>query len=295
MQFSSSFGQVYTTENQQVNLLKVEHQHATATISLLGGQLLSWQPKGQPTGVLWLSNTAQFVEGKAIRGGVPICWPWFGLRDNAPSHGIVRQNYWQLANVNMTAEMAEITLVFQCDKTQPYYPFDVKLTQVIQIGLSLNQQLVIENQANKSVDFSGALHTYFAVSDAQHITVKGISQLPFFDKLATQPQLQAPDNNMVTQGPIDRIYYLSDKPIQPTIKATAEIIDPQWQRRLVINQQGGGQWVVWNPGQAAQKIDDIHPKGEQQFICVEVANTNNVTVAPNSSWIMQQQVSVLPL
>jgi len=135
----NEFGQV-----QQVNItsdidsLVIEHQSCQGKISLYGGQVLSWQPKGQKE-VFWLSEQATFEPGKAIRGGIPLCWPWFGahsedVNNKAGNHGFARREFWQVSDILIDKSQVEITLTFQGENRHDLWPNACKLTQVLSFG-----------------------------------------------------------------------------------------------------------------------------------------------------------------
>ena len=285
----NEFGQV-----QQLNLtsefasLTIEHQCCQAKVSLYGGQVLSWKPKGQRD-VFWLSDKATFEQGKAIRGGIPLCWPWFGahpkdINNNAGNHGFAREQLWQVSDITVSEEGVEISLVFQGDNMRAIWPNACKLMQVLSFGETFTQSLTMSNLSDEDAYYTGALHSYFRVSAPENISVDGLNDAPFDDKLTGQSYSPTPLVNGV--GPVDRIYH-SNKVMQ--------ITDSKWQRTIEVNASNTQQWVFWNPGEnVANSMADIHARGEQEFVCLEAANTNMQLLASGKSLTISQVITVTP-
>jgi glucose-6-phosphate 1-epimerase len=284
MQYNNEFGNVsqyFLDEQQLVPALKISHKKCHASISLLGGQLLSWQPENQQP-VLWLSKTAEFSPNKAIRGGVPICWPWFGPYKSASNHGFARQNMWDLSNVVINSEYVEVILNFSGSNLHPLWPHAFSLTQTLIFAETLSQQLTITNLSEQTVEYTGALHSYFRVSSPQNISIDNLADADFYDKLSDSHKAAEPVVPCV--GPVDRVYESAKK---------MEIIDSAWQRIISVESSNCQQWVLWNPGfEESKKIADIHPEGAQEYICLEAANTHWQKIAMHSSVTMAQKISI---
>lgn len=147
-------------------MAEVDTPLTTATVSLYGGHIVSWRPKQHVEPVLWLSKLAQFRQGKAIRGGVPICWPWFGAhlsQSSLPSHGYARISNWELTCLQtLTNGAIELTLLLvKSDSSEVSWNTDVQLTLKLTIGEILQIDLTTLNQSDQSVTFTEGLHTYF--------------------------------------------------------------------------------------------------------------------------------------
>jgi len=285
---SNDFGQIHQEDlANDFSILTIEHEQCQAKLSLYGGQVLSWQPNGH-NDIFWLSKSAIFEQGKAIRGGVPLCWPWFGSHpddsDNrAENHGFARGNIWKVEQLNITEENVEVILVFQGQKMHNLWPYAFKLKQVLSFGKSFSQSLTMSNLSEDDAYVSAALHSYFAVSSPESISLDTLSDAAFDDKLTGQScQAQHLVNGV---GPIDRVYH-SNK--------TINIIDKNWQRTVKVKANNTKQWVFWNPGvELANSMADIHKHGEQEFVCLEAANTQPQLLASGESYTMSQQVNVL--
>ncbi len=283
----NEFGQVHQVElSQHLSALVIEHPKVKAKISLYGGQVLSWQPCGEKE-VFWLSKDSAFEEGKAIRGGVPLCWPWFGAhpkdkKNKAGNHGFARGQLWQLDNIYISEQGVEVCLSWQGENMSDLWPLACQLKQVLFFGHSFKQVLQMENLSTEDAYYTGALHSYFSVSSPENISISALEQSSFDDKLTgqlCQPQLL---KNGV--GPVDRIYHTNN---------AMNIVDSQWQRTIELKAVNTKQWVFWNPGvELANNMADIHQNGEQEFVCLEAANTQMQLLAAGENITIEQEISV---
>jgi len=269
---TNKFGEIKSiTLSDHMPGIEIKHQQCSAKISLYGGQVLAWQPKNQKP-VFWLSDTAQYQQGKAIRGGIPLCWPWFGAYNSegkqAGNHGFARVNNWKLDKAEISEEGVIITLSLQdddhhCLSENNVWPYAFKLTQTLFFGQHFKQTLNIKNNTNQLVNYSVALHSYFRVSSPKNISIPALITAKFDDKITSEHFLSS--KNVQCDGPVDRVYHSSD---------VMQIIDPQWQRTINIQTENSQQWVLWNPGkQGAEQMSDIHHGGEKEYLCLEAANT----------------------
>lgn len=286
---ANEFGRVERIElNDGLQGLRFFHQQGEGLISLYGGQVLTWQPKEQQP-VFWLSRDSQYSVGNAIRGGVPLCWPWFGGEvklangdtSTAHNHGFARQSQWQIADIKLTSASVKIVLSLSGSNLSCYWPSSFKLSQSLVFGQSFQQKLTIKNLSNQAVNYTGALHSYFCVSDPKHIEIPALNTINFDDKYRAINN----QNSILSHcaGPIDRIYHSH---------ANMTIFDRHWQREIEVLSQGCQQWVLWNPGKVAEKMVDVHGGGQNEFICLEAANTDWQTIASQDSVCMSQTIKV---
>lgn len=275
---------VRTGQFQGLDAWLVETPQATAAISVFGGQLLSFVPKGQHE-VMWLSPTRAALP-TPIRGGSPVCWPYFGRQgqgSDVPSHGFVRTLPWELRGARRLDDGAiELTLA-----PPPLQNLGLRLHMVVVVGTQLRQQLVTENTGSTPATFTQALHNYFRVGDASRVDVDGVDSLSYLDKYENyaQPRLQQGPWNLRDPrdpGRSDRIY----------TQAGGHYVlrDPVLKRRIELRTEGSRSLVAWNPGAAAAaKMADVG-EGWRDYVCLEAANAGPdvVTVAPGGRHVLLQ-------
>ncbi len=273
--------------------LIIKHDVCQASVSLYGGQVINYQPSGHKP-VLWLSESSSYQKGKAIRGGIPLCWPWFGKNDKqsveeaktkpAGNHGFARQATWQIEDISADEDALTLVLVFQGVNRHLLWPNTFQLKQTLVFGTSLIQTLAMTNLSNVDAQYTGALHSYFSVSNPKNVTVPVLEQIKFDDKLtATSNNVQALKD---CRGPIDRIYYSGGR---------ATLVDKGWRRKIEIS-TNCAQWVLWNPGEElANTMADIHNNGEREYICLEAANTQWQSLSSGQTVTMNQKIKILPL
>ncbi len=252
--------------------------HATATISLHGAHVTAFQPHGQDP-VLWLSDYCCWEAGKAIRGGIPVCWPWFAAHpadSGKPAHGFVRTAMWKVMATEALANGAtQITFGFtESEATLALWPYAFRLEMVVTVGAVLQVELVAHNTGNKEFICGGALHSYFRVNDVTEIAVRGLEGCTYIDSLdLSHRKLQ--EEPVTISSETDRIY------VDTTADCTID--DPGMGRRIRIVRKGSRSVVVWNPWKdKAARMEDF---GDQEYlgmICVETANAaDDVVMVPS--------------
>lgn len=264
----------------------IGHRDFTATVSLYGGQLLTWRPSDQAP-VLWISELATLEPGKAIRGGVPIIFPWFGAHptdSSKPSHGVARNRLWRVVQVSNLAG-GEIVIQMSLtddEETRPIWAHRFRLDVVYVIGRTLTATLTAFNIDDKPFTMGGALHTYFAVGSTPVVSVDGLEGAEYDDKVIGGLHIQK--YPVQFEEEVDRVYFSAE----PTI-----IYDPTLQRQIHINKRNSDTTVVWNPGVTAKKAD-LSADAWSQFICVEAAKHGDdvVTLAPGEHFAFSQTIRV---
>jgi glucose-6-phosphate 1-epimerase len=266
-------------------LLRTPLMHAA--LSLHGGQLLSFVPKGFDD-LLWLSPVSRRAPD-AIRGGVPVCWPYFGRQGqpaDAPQHGFARNLAWTLVGASRAAD-GETTLELSLPARAET---PLRLSQVLRIGRDLTQSVTTRNTGDVPVAFTQALHTYFRVGDAQRVQVEGLDQLAYADKYDNREHLQAGAwdlHNPRDPGRSDRIYHRAG--------GRYTLHDPVLERRIELATSGSRSLVVWNPGeQGIAAIGDAPADGWRHFVCLEAANAGEdlIELAPGEDHTLQQTLGV---
>ncbi len=276
--------------------LQLSTRYGTAIVALHGAQVLSWIPTGQRD-VFWLSPTSRPAPA-AIRGGIPICWPWFGKQGmpiGAMQHGPVRNRPWEVVSVQAdSADGIGLTLA-PCRATAPEDPLalfavDLPLTLHIELGENLVQTLETRNQRTQPFALTQALHSYFAVHDADQVQVTELAGVHYDDKLSSATH-QAHRGPFALDHACDRVY--QHPTAAPTHHYTLE--DRTWQRRIHVTTQGSQSLVVWNPGQEqARTMADVPDAAWRDFLCLEAANAGAdvVTLAPGAQHRLSQTLAV---
>ena len=239
-----------TTENG-LQYLNIHHPKAQAKISLFGAHLIEFIPAQQDP-LIWLSDTAVFDGKRAIRGGVPICWPWFGPAEDTtlPAHGFARNSLWQLANVQADKDSCTIQLsLSDTDQTRAIWPFKFQLTAEFIIAETLTINLITHNTDNREMPYGGALHSYLPISDTSAISIHGV----------TEKELRIAEE-------VDQVFDVFAEHI--TIK------DRQAHRDIQVTNTGNNAVVVWNPWQErAKAFTDMPDDGYKTMLCIESAIT----------------------
>lgn len=244
-------------------------------ISLYGGQVLSYRVLGFQD-ALWLSPLAEFEDGKAIRGGIPVCWPWFGkapegMPAGTPSHGFARRSLWRVIESEVAARETLLKLeLTEEDATDPAWPYAYRLTLTITLSDCLTLELQTRNLSSETVVYSEALHTYLRVGDARKIQLLGITDEPLtFTDTETH----------------DHVY--------PKTDLVALVSDPEMERLLALTADDSSAVVVWHPALDAG-LNDVSLGGPRHFLCVEPANPyhtdGQITLKPGEAHVMTMRL-----
>jgi glucose-6-phosphate 1-epimerase len=258
---------------------KIENAQGTASLCLQGAHLMSWQPKSQSVPVVWLSRDAKLAAGKSIRGGAPVCWPWFGAHSTEagfPGHGFARTVPWcviESATEPDGATRLTLRLVAN-DKTRVQWPHDCNVDLTVIASETLRMEMSTENTGSTDFVIGEALHTYFQIGDIGAVRVSGLEGCEYWDKVGGS-SLRVQDGAISFPAETDRVY----------INTAAECVihDDQLKRRIHVAKSGSLSTVVWTPwAEKAGKMGDMgQPDGWREMLCVESANAidNLVKVA----------------
>lgn len=271
-QLNSKFGikdqVVFKAGAGGLTMVEVSNAKASATIALQGAHLLTWAPKGQQP-VIWLSTAAKFAPGKSVRGGIPICWPWFGAHESEasyPAHGYARTVEWDVVSTEALANGAT-RLLFRFvgnEETAKMWPHATPCDYQITVGTALELELITRNQESTPVTIGQALHTYFAISDIREVDVDGLNGCPYLDKVDGLKRKQQ-SGTVTFTGETDRIY----------LDSTADCIieDSTMERRICISKRNSASTIVWNPwNEKAGQMGDLGERSYLGMVCVESAN-----------------------
>lgn len=259
-------------------LAKIGNAHAVATVYLQGAHLTEWTPHGQAP-VLWLSPNALLAEGKAIRGGVPVCWPWFGAHPGSPglpAHGVARTSVWEVAGSG-GLEDGSTWLALRLPQADPSLwshstPVEIRLT----VGKTLGIELSTRNAGMETVDISQALHAYFQVGDVRQARILGLDGCAYVDKTDGNRR-KTQTGPLAIAAEVDRIYLDSS--------ADCLIEDPVLKRRVRIQKTGSASTIVWNPwAEKSAQLADLGPDVYLSMVCVESANADEdkVSLSPGA-------------
>ena len=270
--------------------IEISNAFARARISLQGAHILSWKPHNEDE-VIWLSEDAVFAREKSVRGGIPICWPWFGAADDnhdsniaLPAHGFARTVFWQVVDT-AALESGETQITFKLDtstlsiNTEELWPTPTTVIYRVVIGKHLSLELTTTNNSHETFSLGQALHTYFSVADVRETEIYGLSGKTYLDKTDEFKRKQQ-TGKLVFSGEVDRVY----------LDTADDVIINDKKRTLIIKKQGSESTVVWNPWQAvADKMGDLGKDGYLKMLCVESANAAEdvVTIEPGGSHTLQ--------
>ncbi|UCB55792.1 MAG: D-hexose-6-phosphate mutarotase [Thiotrichales bacterium] len=255
--------------------IEINNARAHATISTYSGQVLSYRPKTQNDDLLFVSEKAYYEDGKAIKGGIPVCWPWFGADPDdlgRPAHGFVRNRQWEVISSESLADgSTRVVLgIADSDGTREIWPHPFRLGIEITVGDSLKIALVTHNTAAENITISQALHTYFYVGDIGKVEVSGLDGLEYLDKVDNLAE-KTQSGPVVIDSEVDRIY--------TGVSGELVIDDASLGRRIRIASSGCSTAVVWNPWkEVAASMGDLEDDDYRKMICVESANAGPETV-----------------
>jgi glucose-6-phosphate 1-epimerase len=274
--------------------LQVRTPLAEATVYLYGGHVTHFRPAGERP-LLFVSSQSAYETGKPIRGGVPVCFPWFGGKADdaaAPLHGVARLQMWELDGVREEADgMVEITLSLRADETsRQWFKGEFHLRHRVRIGRELSMSLITRNAGKEAFEIQEALHSYFLVGDVTKVSVTGLEATGWLDKVQGMKSCPASHAPISISAETDRTYTGTD--------ATTAIVDPSLGRRITIAKSGSRTTVVWNPWIAkSAALPDFGDNEWAGMLCVETANAlgDAVTVAPGAEHTMTAHISVARL
>lgn len=275
--------------------VQITNELATAEVYLQGGHITAFQPRGSEP-VLWMSPLAQFQRGKAIRGGVPVIWPWFGphaIDRHKPQHGFARTTEWRVSATKALPD-GSTQLQLQINDTlatHMLWPHAFELSLTITVGTALNIELTSRNTDEKTFTAGGALHSYFAVGDIRKIHIDGLLGRHYIDQLDGN-RIKQQNDAVCIREEVDRIYFDTEDTCTEGICA---IFDAQLLRQIYIKRSGSHSTVVWNPWQnKAKAMADFPDEGYQQMVCIETANAVDDVrqLAPGETHTLSQTIGL---
>jgi glucose-6-phosphate 1-epimerase len=284
----------FVKDENGLDYIEIENRHATAKLALQGAHLMHWHPRHTEQPVLWVSDQSRYELGRSIRGGIPLCWPWFGAHPTDSSlcmHGFARVTPFSVVDISQL-DNGYTCIVLQMQhnenvQRQLSYPYTLKIT--MEIGKTLAIKLSTTNHGTHPFFMGEAFHTYFNVSDVGKIRVSGLDDTEYADKLLNYGRSRQ-QGDLTFDQEFDRVYV--------STQSTVTIHDPQYRRNVVIHKQGSNSTVVWTPWEMkAQQMPDM-PKdsGWRRMICVETANAmeNLVMINPGHTHVLGVEYIIEP-
>ena len=261
--------------------LTVKNQYATAKISLYGAHVTSYKP-GRSKDLLWMSPDSSFEVGKPIRGGIPVCFPWFGPHktdSSKPQHGFARLMYWDLVETaNQPGGETIVKLQLNSSEaTKEYWPYDFYAEMTIIVGQTLQVSLKVVNSDDQPFEYTCALHSYYNVSDIGNIAITGL--------LGASYHSQLEPGEFVQTMPVIEIKKAETRHYHNT-EATCVIEDSGFKRFIRVEKSGSKITTVWNPGkETCAAIGDLPNDAYKTFVCVEAVNAFDdvITLHPADS------------
>lgn len=272
-------------------LIHIKNEYANAIISTYAGQILSYRPVSQNSDMLFLSEAAYFRDGKAIKGGTPVCWPWFGAdpeNKGRAAHGFVRNRQWQVTGTQ-TLDDGSTRIVLGIDsnnETLAIWPHAFELSIQFTLGASLEISLATTNRDSQPVEITQALHTYFKVGDISKTQLLGLEGKSYIDTL---------DNNQTkTQQGLVEFVAETDR-IYTDVDSDIILNDPVLERNIKIASTGSKSAVVWNPWvEKSASMDDFLDEEYKIMLCVETTNAgpDTVDLAPGDTYVLKARYTV---
>ncbi len=275
---------------------RIATSSAQATLYLQGAHLTHWQPTGDPH-VLFTSACSRFLPGEAIRGGVPLVFPWFGpYSGDLPAgrrydlHGFARTAPWTLQFAGLCGNDFQLVFSLSPNEQSRALGFDgFRLQYTLGIGRSLKLELAVHNESKEALRFEEALHTYFAIDDIERASLSGLAGMPYLDAADGFREKRQAEAELRFARPTNSVYLGTD--------AACALSDEGNKRLIVIEKSGSRTTVVWNPGSAtADAIPDLGVGDWRKFLCVETANarTDAVVLAPGATHRLAARITVQP-
>ncbi|HEX3007353.1 MAG TPA: D-hexose-6-phosphate mutarotase [Bacteroidales bacterium] len=272
----------------------MENKGATAFVSLYGAHVLHYTPAGE-SDLLWNSGKSYFETGKPIRGGVPICFPWFGPHAGDPSkpmHGFARLSLWHIkqTTINQAGETELVLTLSDNAYTRSLWPFPFQAAFTVRLGNKLSLELAVFNSGNEPFTISEALHTYLRVDDSSKISIEGLKGSTYFDGTS--------NNSPVVQT--SKLIEIKKEENRRYINTTAECLlsDPVLKRNIRIGKHNSNTTVVWNPWiETSRSMADMDDEGYQAMVCIEAANAfdNEILVNPGERHVIGTSIEAFKM
>ncbi|NHQ88169.1 D-hexose-6-phosphate mutarotase [Iodobacter sp. HSC-16F04] len=279
-----SSADLYGREEPGLPVLKIQGASGSAAIALQGAHLLSFIPAGGRE-LLWLSPKAVFAAGKAIRGGIPLCMPWFGRHPaGLPAHGFARSSNWDVTEAEILGN-GDIKVVLELHDTaatQALWPHAFVFRLALTVGRELTLALSVENLSDQPAPFSQAFHSYLAVPDVSEIAISGLEACTYVNTLLEGHPRKEQEGDLHVQSLTDRVYL--------NVPAKQVISHGSGQTHIVSDTHSA---IVWNPWEDAVKLADVGQGNHTGFVCLERGDVldNALTIAAGGIYRASMTIS----
>ncbi len=263
---------------EDLAFITVSNKYGDADICLYGAHVTSFKPRNSMD-LLWMSPESSFEVGKPIRGGIPVCFPWFGPHktdSEKPQHGFARLMYWEVVSTSTNAAGESIVKLTLCssDETKAYWPYDFCAEMTFVVGKKLTVTLKVTNTSDQPFDYTCALHSYYSLSAIESITIEGLQGKTYYNQLTGENGVQEEEMLEINE-PLTRHYLNTETPVI--------IADSAFRRRIKVDKAGSKVTTVWNPGaETCANIGDLPDDGYETFVCVEATNAFDYPVHLNA-------------
>mgnify|MGYP001257092396 CR=1 FL=1 len=272
----------HKVHSQGLQYIEVNSPMCHAHIFLQGAQVTHFQPKNQPS-LLWISQAETYEKGVSMRGGIPICWPWFGLHPEPdyPQHGFARHKIWHLERIQESEQEVLITLTLPTSEIETqFWPHRTQLTVTIALSTQLKISLTTQNNEDYPIKFSQALHTYFDIQNIKKLKVDGLVNTPY---------IEFNQNKHQTAGEVsiyketDRMYHNASSTQQ--LKTT--------QGTIVVKREHSSSCVLWNPWiEKSKRLSNFNQDDYLHMVCLEACNIldDSVDLKPHETFTLSQTI-----
>lgn len=294
MDLNRDFGRAGSIEFELSHLggpiARLSSRGSKVDVAIQGAQVLSWLHQGRQQ--LWLSPVSQLGTSKPVRGGIPVCWPWFGPHPedgNKPAHGFVRTRNWTVVRTHCSADLGSVGITFAFATGPEHaalWPYEAQVLLTVTLGSGLTLMLETINTGARPLLMSQALHTYFAVSDIVDVRIEGLDGESYIDKVDRE-MVKMQTGDVIVDREVDRIY----------LGKTEKITLRDGGRAIQIGSTGSASAVVWNPWtDKTIRLGDMgEPEAYRSMVCIETANAARdiVLLPPGGRHAMTAAYTVL--
>jgi len=267
------------TQIDQLEAIKIEHPLFSATLLLQGAQLIEFTPSNEANNLLWLSDTVEYKQGKPLRGGIPICWPWFGNLDQNPAaiqkqvqylgsasaHGFARSQPWQIKYIKEDCQFVEVILILTSNpETKALWPFDFELEATFRFSKTLKLTLTTTNIGNESFSISQALHSYLPTADIKRSYIHDTHNTTYIDALDGWKEKKQ-TGRVSFSAETDRLYFFTNNYYSLKLETPNQT--------LLIHNGNSQSAVIWNPwNEKSKRLSQFSPQDFHHMLCIETAN-----------------------